>query len=156
MRSWIAVLVLVGACDADDPVRHLDAAVDACVPEAPVLEVTAPASYACHDKFMTKATLTNRSCEPLTVSAVKLSAVVTAGPCGAPGPGTFAGKTIGPGETATVLDLDGDAFCCTPGACPAQYQCDEQYTLEVTTPSGTLMDVKTVHLSLDGCNEVCP
>jgi len=48
-------------------------------------------------------------------------------------------------------------FCCTaPGPCPSPLECDETYTLTVQTPAGDISKDETVHLSLGGCDVVCP
>jgi hypothetical protein len=156
MRALLLVVLLV-ACSSDDDVRHVpDAPPDQCVDGEVTLATTTPAAYACHDPFTAKLTVTNGSCSPLEVQSVRVSAVVTSGACAPPGAGTFPGATIAAGEEGTVLDLTGDAFCCTSPGCPAQFQCDETFTFDVMTSKGPLTATQAVHLSLDGCDVICP
>ena len=142
------------ACGADNNVHHLPDA--PCVPADPTIELTAPTTYACHDLFMTKVTITNNECEPLQVADVKLTGMVTNGPCTSANPGTHAGTTIGTGLSG-VIDLNGGAFCCTaPGPCPTPFQCDETFTITLDTQLGQIVKTEDAHLSLDGCTEICP
>lgn len=119
--------------------------------------IVAPSAYACHEPFKSKVSITNTSCENLTISAVKLTPMVTAGPCGAPGIGNYMPTTMAlqPNETGVLVDLTTGPFCCTAPGCPAQLQCDESFTFEVTTNKGVFTAISNAHLSLDGCNEVC-
>jgi hypothetical protein len=155
MRGLV-VVVFVVAC-SDDGVRHVpDAPPDQCVDGQPTLAAVTPAAYACHDPFTAKLTVTNDTCAALEVQSVRLSAVVTSGQCAPPGAGMFPGSTIAAGQTGTVLDLTGDAFCCTSPGCPASFQCDETFTFDVMTSKGPLSATQAVHLSLDGCDVICP
>lgn len=157
--SIVVAFVFVAACGGDDQVHHQpDAPVapDACGPSQVTIDVVAPVTYACHELFKSKVTLTNGSCAALTVSAIKLTTVVTAGQCGAPGVGMYPGMTVAAGQSAAVLDLTSGAFCCLSPGCPTPLECDEEYTFELTTPSGMLSAKKTAHLSLGGCDVICP
>jgi hypothetical protein len=148
------LLTMLVACSSDNNVHHLPDA--PCTPVDPTIDVVAPTSYACHDPFKTKVTLTNSTCEPLVVSDVKLTAMITNGPCAPATAGMYPGQTVGVGLSNTVLDLTTGPFCCTPGACPTPFQCDETFTVTVDTPLGPLVKTETAHLSLDGCPEICP
>jgi len=110
----------------------------------------------CHDNYTAKVTLTNNTCSAITVQNVLLSAVVTSGQCGPPGPGTYQGSTVGAGQTTTVLDLTSGPFCCGGSGCAASMQCDETYTFKVVTAATTYTATKDVHLSLDNCDVICP
>jgi hypothetical protein len=155
----IRTVLLVSALAAcgDDGVHHL-ADAPPCTPTASTVEVTGPATYACQQPYMAKVSLTNNSCAPMTVSAVKLSAAVTSGQCGPSGAGMYQPKQakLAAGETAVVLDLTGGTFCCLAPGCPATLQCDEAFTFEAVTNAGSFSGVESSHLSLDGCPTICP
>jgi len=153
MMRAVIVVSLLGACGGDSA-RHI---LDACTNGSDSMTLTGQASYVCHDPFKAQVTFTNETCAPLVVTGVKLSAVTTTGACVPPGDYTYAGKTVGVGETMTVLDLTGNKFCCTaPGPCPDPLECDETYTLTVQSAAGDISKTESVHLSLGGCTEVCP
>jgi hypothetical protein len=150
----LLLLTMLVACGGDDNVHHLPDA--PCVPADPTIELMAPTTYACHDLFTTKVTVTNSTCAPLQVEDVKVTGVVTNGSCTPPGPGTFPGSTIGTGLSG-VIDVNGGAFCCfAPGPCPTPFQCDETFTITLDTPAGPLVKTENAHLSLDACDVVCP
>ena len=150
------LLVSVLAACGDDGVHHL-ADAPLCTPKASTVQITAPATYACQQPFMSKVLLTNNSCAPMTVTAVKISAAVTSGQCGPAGPGMYPPMQaqLAVGETAMVLDLMSGPFCCLSPGCPAMLQCDEAFTFEAVTNAGSFTGVKSSHLDLDGCPTVC-
>ncbi|MEO6775580.1 MAG: hypothetical protein ABI467_21645 [Kofleriaceae bacterium] len=154
-RAWIVVSLVasvLGAC-GDESARHI---LDACTNGSNSMTLAGQSSYVCHDPFKAQVTFTNDTCAPLVVTGVKLSAVTTTGACVPPGDYTYPGRTVGVGETTTVLDLTGGKFCCTaPGPCPATLECDETYTMTVQSAAGDIAKTETVHLSLGGCDEVC-
>jgi len=164
MRAVLTLLIAAAAC-GDDGVHHLGDA-PPCTPSPSTVTVDGLPSYACHDHYKAKVSITNNSCALMLVQSVKISAgMVTTGICGPSGAGTYpAGATGGGqamlavGETAVVLNLTGNAFCCTaPGPCPTPLQCDESNTFDVVTNAGTFTSAaSSAHLSLDGCTEVCP
>ncbi len=153
IRSLLLVS-LIASCSSNDDSRHIE---DACVAGVNESTLTGPASYACHDPFKSLVTFTNNTCAPLQVTGVKIHAITTSGACTPPGDYTYAGTTVAAGDTMTVLDLTGNQFCCiAPGPCPTPLECDETYTLTVQTPAGDISKTETVHLSLGGCDTVCP
>ncbi len=141
----------------NDQTNHL---ADSCIPGTITMNVTGPATYACHDPFKSTIDITNDSCDPITVSSIVITGVVTNGSCTPPGPGNAhpMTATVNPDQTTDVLDFTGGEFCCTaPGPCPTPFQCDEAYTYTATTTSGaTITGSATTHLSLDGCDVLCP
>ena len=156
-RFALVVITLAAACGDDGGVHHLaDAPV--CTQDRPTIAIVAPSTYACHEPFKSKVSLTNNGSCDLTVQDIKLTAEVTFGPCGPAGPGTYPPMTmvVQPGQTAVVLDLTSAPFCCTSPGCPSTLQCDETFRFEVTTNAGAISRVATAHLSLDGCDVVCP
>ena len=158
MRSWFALAVVLGsACGDDSRVHHFGDAPPCTASPSPV-EIVAPTAYACNEPFKSKVSITNTSCEPLTIQTVKLSAAVTSGQCGAAGPGMYPSRqmTLAPAETAVLLDLTAGPFCCTSPGCPATFQCDEAFTFMVVTNAGTFTKVVSSHLNLDGCGVICP
>ncbi|MEP6859028.1 MAG: hypothetical protein ABJE66_00310 [Deltaproteobacteria bacterium] len=153
MMRALFVVSLLGACGGDDT-RHI---LDACTNGSNSMTLSGPASFACHEPYKAQVTFTNESCTPLVVTGVKLSATTTTGACVPPGDYTYPGRTVGIGETMTVLDLTARPFCCTaPGPCPDPLECDESYTLTVQSAAGDISKSETVHLSLGGCDVVCP
>jgi len=153
-RALFLVSLLASACGSSNDSRHID---DACVAGVNTSMLTGPATYACHDPFKSLVTFTNNTCAPLKVTGVKIHAITTSGACMPPGDYTYAGTTVPAGSEMTVLDLTGNMFCCTaPGPCPSPLECDETYTLTVQTPAGDISKDETVHLSLGGCDVVCP
>lgn len=156
-RASLVIIVLAAACGDDDGVHHL-ADSPQCTPLDSVVSVTAPTAYACHANYSSKVELTNNTCDPMTVTSIKLTPKVTSGQCGPAGAGTYPPMKamLNPHETAVVLDLMSGPFCCTSPGCPATLQCDESFTFEVTTNAGTFSQVSSAHLSLDGCDVVCP
>lgn len=153
-RVSLLVSLLASACGSSNDSRHIE---DACVAGVNEATLTGPASYVCHDPFKSMVTFTNNTCASLKVTGVKLSAVTSSGACVPPGDYTYPGNNVAAGGTMTVLDLTGGMFCCTaPGPCPTPFQCDETYTLTVQTPAGDITKTESVHLSLDGCDVVCP
>lgn len=154
MRAVVVVSLIAGACNNEDSTRHI---LDACTNGSNAMTLTGQVSYACHDPFKAQVGFTNNTCDPIVVTGVKLSAITTTGACTPPGDYTYPGKTVAVGETLTVLDLTGNPFCClAPGPCPTPLECDETYTLTVQTPAGDLSKTESVHLSLGGCDVVCP
>jgi hypothetical protein len=152
MRALV-VVSLLGAC-GDDSARHI---LDACTNGSNAMTLGGPASFVCHAPFKAQVTFTNNTCDPLVVTGVKLSAITTTGACTPPGDYTYPGKTVAVGETMTVLDLTARNFCClAPGPCPDPLECDETYTLTVQSAAGDISKTESVHLSLGGCDEVCP
>ena len=150
------VLLLIG-CGSDDDVGKIPDA-PPCIEGTIDVELTAPDAYACHAPFMSTVRVTNGSCNPITIENVKIRAMVTAGPCGPAGPGTYdsAAPRINSLASAVVLDLESGPFCCTaPGPCPTPMQCDETFTFDVVTSAGTFSSASSAHVSLDGCDEVC-
>lgn len=112
--------------------------------------------FTCHQNYTANVMLTNNTCAPLVVQSVNLSAVTTTGQCVPPSAAMYAGSTVGAGQTTAVLDLKTNPFCCTSPGCPASFQCDETYTFDVVTASGTFTGSATTHLSLDSCDVICP
>jgi hypothetical protein len=159
-RLLLLAVLGVCACDAGgDAQATPDAAPapDACVPGAVTLQVTSPAAYACMEDFTAQLEVTNGACDQLTITGIHLAALVTAGPCGPPGPGDYQPTvaTLAAGATATVLDLTTGPFCCTAPGCPATLECDEQFTFTLSTSRGVLSGTADTHLSLGGCPTVC-
>ncbi|MFT3697003.1 MAG: hypothetical protein QM831_27930 [Kofleriaceae bacterium] len=159
MIKRLLLVAVLGACGSSDDSRHI---MDACVASGSnSVSVTGPATYACHDMFMTKVTYTNNSCDPVNVTGVSIHGEITSGSnCTPSADYTYpVSMIVQPGETATVLNLtNGNPYCCTaPGPCPTPYQCDEDYTLTVNTGLATQMlsGSESVHLSLDGCTVTC-
>jgi len=155
VRSIVVVSLVLGACNSDNGARHI---ADSCVDGSDSMTLTGQASYVCHDPFKAQVTFTNNTCAPLAVTGVKLSAITTNGACVPPGDYVYPGnKVVAVGQTMTVLDLTGNAFCCTaPGPCPMPFECDETYTMTVQSAAGDISKTESVHLSLGGCTEVCP
>ena len=155
MRLLLALGVLA-AC-GNDPVHHLGDA--ACVQQVTdyTVALTTPAAYACHEPYKAKVVLSNDSCAPVTVADVKITGVVTSGPCTPPPVSTYPTTfTVAAHASNTVLDLTGGTFCCFQNACPTPFQCDEHYTIDIATPQGTITKTADVHLSLAGCDVICP
>ncbi|HTJ47337.1 MAG TPA: hypothetical protein VL463_34800 [Kofleriaceae bacterium] len=148
----LAALLVSAACGKEHVLT------DACVTKEVTLQVTTPIMYFCHTPFTAKLDVTNGSCAQIQVQSIAVTGVVTAGTCGAPGPGNYPPlvQFIDPGATVTVLDLHGGEYCCGAPGCPAQFECDERYTFEVSTSAGSLMQSQDVHLDLGGCSSVCP
>ena len=155
MRCLLPIAFLAAAC-GNDPVHHLADA--PCIPLLSdyTVSVTTPTAYACHDPYKAKFVLQNDSCAAVRVSGIKITGTVTSGPCTPPGPGTAGGFTVPPHDTQTISDFVGGAFCCFNNACPTPFQCDEHYVFEITTPEGVITKSADAHLSLDGCNQICP
>jgi hypothetical protein len=132
---------------------------DACIPGGPVsATIVGPASYVCQAPYMATVTVVNGSCEPIAVQGITLSAVVTTGACEPPSDFTYKPKVgmVEAGQTAVVLDLTGNEFCCINMACPTPFQCDETYTATVNTGGDPIVATNMTHLSLDGCDVICP
>ncbi len=153
--SRVLAIAVIAAC-GNDTVHHL--------PDAPCLQqltdyvvaTTMPASFACHDPFKLKIDLTNNSCAGVRIEDVKLSGAVTSGACTPPGPTMFPAFTVAQSATSSIVDFTGNPFCCRAPGCPASFQCDEQYTITIDTPQGPITKTTTAHLSLDGCDQICP
>jgi hypothetical protein len=136
----------------------------ACVATGvPQLAVAGQTSYTCHQPYKETFTVSNPTCDQLTVSGIALSAMVTAsnGNCVPPAIAHYPASVaaVGPGTTGVVvLDLTGNDFCCIGSSCPASFTCDETYTSVVafTADGGTVTAMSDVHVDLGGCNEVCP
>jgi hypothetical protein len=156
----VVFLVSLAACGSESA-RHI---LDSCVASGSnAMTLTGQASYVCHDPFKAQVTFTNNSCDPIVVTGVKLSAITTTGACVPPGDYTYpqgpnVGGTVAPGATMNVLNLTGGQFCCiAPGPCPDPFECDETYTMTVESAAGDLISkTESVHLSLGGCDQVCP
>jgi hypothetical protein len=149
-----ALLAATAACGDDDTKRRADA----CAPGTSTLQVMTPTSYVCHAPFTAQFSVTNASCDELTISQVIVTGTVTAGAsCVPPPDSTYTPmvKQVPAGSTTEVFDLMGGKFCCTAPGCPASFSCDETYTLSVVTSSGTLTTTANAHLDLDGCDEIC-
>ncbi len=161
-RLVVAVIGLgLAGCNCGDEGRA-DAGSDAglCVPGAVSLAVTSPAAFACHAKYTATFRLTNGACAPVTVSALHITQTRTDGGC-AVGPFTTnyqpTTTSVAAGQTATVLDLMGAAFCCTGTGCPTNYACQYQFDFTADTSAGTLTASSQLgDLQLGGCNELCP
>src|SRR3954468_24964749 len=156
-RFHIAMYLLVSACGSDDGGNHLpDAPV--CTSMDPALEIVAPTAYACHDPFKSKLSITNNTCDNLTISQVKLTAMVTSGPCGPAGPGTYPAMTMAlqPHESGVLVDITSGPFCCGAPGCAAAMQCDEAFTFEITTNAGVFSKTASAHIDLSNCDVVCP
>jgi hypothetical protein len=154
-RSIVVVSLLCGACNSDDGARHI---ADSCVANgSDSMTLAGPVTFACHEPYKATIGFTNNSCAPLAVTGVKLSAITTTGQCVPPGDYVYPGKVVPAGATMTVLDLTANPFCCTsPGPCPDPLECDETYTLTVQSADGDISKTESVHLSLGGCDTVCP
>jgi hypothetical protein len=94
----------------------------------------------------------------MSITQVHLTGMVTSGQCGPAAPGTYPAKTmlLRPHESGVVLDLTAGAFCCLAPGCPATFQCDESFTFDITTNAGVFSKTVSAHLSLDGCDVICP
>jgi len=153
----VVLLVSLVACGGSDTSRHI---LDSCSPGGSnSMALTGQASYVCHDPFKAKVTYTNNTCDPVVITGIKLSATTTSPGCTPPGDYTYQPNVTGtvmPGTTATVLDLTGNSFCCFNMACPATFDCDEDYTMTVLTAGGDLSQMESVHLTLGGCDTICP
>jgi hypothetical protein len=130
-----------------------------CVARPSVLAATGPTSYPCHTDFHATFAVTNNGCTPMTVTAVEIGeGTILSGDCGpssaASYPPTLA--TVPAGQTATVLDLTTNPYCCGSPGCPATLQCQEQYQYTAVTSAGDLTTQSTVSIDLGGCSEVCP
>jgi hypothetical protein len=156
MIRTVLFLSVLAAC-GDDGVHHL-ADAPPCTPTASTVQIVAPTTYTCQQPFMSKVSVTNNSCAPMTVTAVKLTAAVTTGQCSPAGAGMYPPKQakLAAGETAIVLDLTAGPFCCLSPGCPASFQCDEAFTFEAVTNAGSFTGVESSHLSLDSCQQICP
>ena len=153
MRALVVVSLAMTACGSDSA-RHI---LDACMNGSNSMTLAGPTSFACHEPYKATVTFTNDTCDPLVVTGIKLSAITTTGACVPPGDYTYPGRTVAVGETSTVLDLTANPFCCTaPGPCPTPLECDETYTLTVQSAAGDISKSESVHLSLGGCDVVCP
>lgn len=153
MRTVLAFSILT-ACGSD-PVHHLPDA--PCVPALADYSImlSTPQSYACHDPFHASIVFTNASCAPVTVHDVKVTGTVTNGACTPPPPGMSGGATVA-AHNNTTLTFAGGMFCCTAPGCPTPFQCDEHYVWTVDTDLGPVTATADAHLSLDGCNQICP
>jgi hypothetical protein len=155
MLRFAYICVALAACGGDT-VKHIT---DSCVSGGSnTLEVTTASSYACHAPFMASFTVTNASCEDLTITSAEVTGVVTGGDNCTPPPDSMYPhmKTVPAGSTEDVFDLTGGMFCCFEMDCPASFQCDESYTFTLQTSQGVLSAMGSAHLDLDGCDVICP
>jgi hypothetical protein len=150
----VAFAHLLAACGDDGG----GAPVDACTPGAVTAEVTSPATYACMEPFHAAVSVTNGTCASITVRSIMIGAQVTAGVCGASGPGSYqpSTATVPAGATVEVLDLTTAPFCCGAPGCPATLECSETFTFTVDTTAGVVTDSVSSDLDLGGCSTVCP
>jgi hypothetical protein len=158
----VAFSLALAGCNCGDDGRTNDAGVDAgaCLPSEVSLAVTTPNSFACHAKYTATFRVTNGGCAPLTVSALHVTQTRTDGGC-APGPFSSqyvpATTSVSAGQTATVLDLTGAAFCCTGSGCPTNYTCQYRFDFTADTSAGVLTASSALgDLQLGGCTELCP
>ena len=156
MRSTLLALVgLAAACG------HDTATADACPAGAITLDVSGPDTFRCHEPYRATFTVSNMSCQTIEVSSVAIAPSVLSSTetCAPPAPSTYPPLvgSIAPGKIAVVADVTGNPFCCTPGPCPIDYQCDEEYDYSVVTSAGTLSERETpVHIELPACDVTCP
>jgi hypothetical protein len=147
------LLLSLVACGSE-PVHRL---ADGCVAGAVTMTVAGPATYTCHQPFTSTITLTNDTCEPLSVTGITVSGTVTDGSCTPPAAGSAAvNKTVAVGASTAVFNYVGGDFCCFDTDCPAPFQCDESYTWTADTSAGTITGSGSAHLSLDSCDVICP
>jgi hypothetical protein len=156
------LLACAGCGDDDTQTVVVDAgSPDACTSSGSVmLDVTGPDAYACHESFKAKFTVTNNTCQTLTITSVRIAASVlsSTGDCTPPATSMNDAvvRTIGPGGTAVVQDITGGTFCCFDRACPADFTCDQKYDFSVVTSAGTFTDtVQPIHVNLQSCDVVC-
>ena len=163
-RRVVAITQMAQGGLAEHALAAADSVFDApplCQPQPTTanvtVAVTSPATYLCHEPYKAKLVLTNGSCASVTVQNIAISGMVTAGACSPPGPGNFnpVVSTVAAGQSVTILDTTTGPFCCTSPGCPASFQCDERFTLVVTSSAGMLTTTNMSHLSLDSCSEVC-
>ena len=130
LRLVLMMLFAASSCGGDDEMATPTVDATPCVPGDTELAVTSPNAYACRESFEATVTLTNRSCASVTVQEVRIAAAVTSGACAPAGPGTYTPMTtrVNHGQTATVLDLTGGAFCCLAPGCPSTLQDESSST----------------------------
>ena len=131
---------------------------DGCVAGSVTMTVNGPDSYACHAPFTSTIVLTNDTCDTLTVSDITVTTTVTDGSCTPPAVGIAQAMTrsVAAGSSAEVLDFAGNDFCCFEQACPATFECDEAYAWTAETSAGSITGSGSAHLSLGGCDVICP
>lgn len=152
-----ALLSLVGLAAA---CGHDAGTADACPAGAITLDVSGPDTFRCQEPYRATFTVSNLGCQTIEVSSIEIASSVTSSTetCAAAAPSTYPPlvASIAPGKIAVVADVTGDPFCCTPGPCPADYQCDEEYDYRVVTSAGTLTEtVAPIHIELPACDVTC-
>lgn len=166
-RIVMVFLLVAFGCGSEDDKGNVPApdanvpAPDACAAGTSTLAVVGPSSYVCHDKFRATFTVTNNSCQTLTIGKLAISAVVTGsmgGVCTPPGLSEYdpVVTSIAPGKTVVVQDITGGSYCCFGTVCPATFTCDQTYTYTVQTSAGELQQVMPgTHIDLGGCDTIC-
>ncbi len=132
---------------------------DACLASGTVTAtMTGPSDYACHDPYMMSLTVVNTGCDPVVVQGITLSATTSGTGCEAPGDFTYQPQVavVEGGQTAVVLAFTGNQFCCRTMDCPTPFQCDDTFTATINTDGAPIVATNSAHLSLDGCDVICP
>jgi hypothetical protein len=146
---------------ATNPAGSVTQTTSVCVDQPVTLSVDTPSLYLCDAGYTAAFTVNNGSCAAVTVSSVEVSAVITGSingsNCAPPSPFSYPAttRTVPAGQQVKVLDVQTAPFCCSPGACPSGYGCDQQYTFVADTSAGPLDAGAAVMLSLSSCNIVC-
>jgi hypothetical protein len=160
MSRTVLFIALVAACGGGDDMST-NPIPDACSGGSVTLDVTGPSSYVCEQSFRATYTVTNGSCQTVTVSKVAVSSVVdgsSGGNCTPSGTAMYdpVVTSIAPGKHAVVQDLTGNSFCCFDTACPATFTCDETFTYTAQTSAGLLTkSLPSTHIDLSGCGTIC-
>ena len=154
LRSTLVLAVLV-ACGGGGSHKLADA----CIANGTVTAtMTGPSNYVCHDPYMVSISVANQSCDPIVIQGIELSATTAGTGCTAPGNFTYQPQLamVEGGQTAVVLAFTGNQFCCLPSVCPTPFQCDDTFTAMINTDGAPIVVTNSAHLSLDGCDVICP
>jgi len=156
---FVVVLTLALGCGSDSDKSN--GTPDACSGGNVTVDVVGPTGYTCHQHFRATITVTNGTCQAITVGTVSISAEVTGstgGTCTPAGLSTYnpVVTSIGAGRSSVVQDITGGAFCCFNTVCPATFTCDEAFTYSVVTSAGTVeKTLGATHIDLSGCDVIC-
>jgi hypothetical protein len=127
-----------------------------CVSGAVTLAVEGPSSYTCGALFQAQFTVTNGSCDALTVTNIEVADIVNSGMCSASAPSMYSPTTanVPAGQTVTVLNLQTSAFCCTPGP-TCSVTCSSTSDFGVATSAGLLTADAGYAIDLMDCSNIC-
>ncbi len=115
----------------------------------------------CGQPLTTGIVVSNGSCSALTIEAVQLTQNAQPGSFCSAATSQFSYTptitSVAAGQTATVLNFQSAAFCCTGGRCRAETVCTYDETFAVQTSAGAVPTGSvSVQVSFDASCPICP